>query len=88
MPDLIGHLITKYLRRHPFEDVSFFVIPSNMSLVLENAPCSKVVAQIEQIVPQFYRFSQICPVSATAVTLFSQNLPQLSARRAHSATCF
>ena len=24
MPELIGHLITKYLRRHPFEGVSFF----------------------------------------------------------------
>ena len=26
MPDPIGHLITKYLRRHPFEGVSFFVV--------------------------------------------------------------
>ena len=27
MPELIGHLITKYLRRHPFEGVSFCLSP-------------------------------------------------------------
>ena len=26
MPELIGHLITKYLRRHPFEGVSFLFV--------------------------------------------------------------
>ena len=34
MPDLIGHLIAKYLRRHPFKGVSFFHFRSHKNALI------------------------------------------------------